>query len=67
MGMTLRLPPADDRALIALSEALGVSKHEATLRAIRELAARTLREEQVAALSEAARLRYAHLLRDPAR
>lgn len=62
MGMTLRLPPADDRVLIALAKAQGISKHEAALRAIRETAARVLHEKEVAALSEAARSRYAHLL-----
>ena len=34
--MTLRLSPEDERALAALADAEGVSKHEATVRAIAE-------------------------------
>lgn len=60
--MTLRLEPEDERALELLAEAEGVSKQEATVRAIREAAARHLREDKVRRLSAAARDRYAELL-----
>jgi uncharacterized protein (DUF1778 family) len=62
MAMTLRLEPEDERALTLLAEAEGVSKHEATVRAIREAAARHVREDKVRRLSTAARSRYADLL-----
>ncbi len=60
--MTLRLSEEDEQALNALAEADGVSKQEATVRAIHEAAARRLRRDQVAALSATARERYADLL-----
>ncbi|WP_353082638.1 CopG family transcriptional regulator [Tessaracoccus lapidicaptus] len=62
MAMTLRLDPEDEKALALLAEAEGVSKQEATVRAIREAAARRLREDKVRLLSNAARGRYADLL-----
>lgn len=62
MAMTLRLEPEDEKALALLAEAEGVSKQEATVRAIREAAARRLREDKVRHLSTAARARYADLL-----
>ena len=62
MAMTLRLEPEDERALTLLAEAEGVSKQEATVRAIREAAARRVREDKVSRLSAAARSRYADLL-----
>ena len=62
MAMTLRLDPEDEKALALLAEAEGVSKQEATVRAIREAAARRLREDRVRQLSTAARSRYADLL-----
>lgn len=62
MAMTLRLTPEDERALALLAEADGVSKQEATVRAIHEAASRRLRRDQVAALSASARERYADLL-----
>lgn len=62
MAMTLRLGPEDERALALLAEADGVSKQEATVRAIREAASRRLRRDKVAALSMTARDRYADLL-----
>src|SRR6476659_8464596 len=40
MAMTLRLTPEDEQLLTALAQAEGVSRHEATLRAIREAASR---------------------------
>jgi uncharacterized protein (DUF1778 family) len=62
MAMTLRLTPEDERLLAALAEAEGVSRHEATLRAIRETAARHAHEAKVAELSARARDRYADVL-----
>ena len=62
MAMTLRLEPEDEKALALLAEAEGVSKQEATVRAIREAAARHVREDKVRLLSAAARDRYADLL-----
>ena len=60
--MTLRLTPGDEQALALLAEADGVSKQEATVRAIHEAAARRLRRDKVADLSAAARTRYADVL-----
>ena len=62
VAMTLRLSPEDERLLAALPEAEGVSRHEATLRAIREAAARHGHENEVAKLSARARERYADVL-----
>ncbi|MBN9106856.1 MAG: CopG family transcriptional regulator [Propionibacteriaceae bacterium] len=62
MAMTLRLSPEDEQALALLAEADGVSKQEATVRAIHEAASRRLRRDKVASLSAAARERYAELL-----
>ncbi|MBB1495616.1 CopG family transcriptional regulator [Propioniciclava sp. MC1595] len=62
MAMTLRLGPEDEKALALLAEAEGVSKQEATVRAIREAAARHVREDKARRLSAAARDRYADLL-----
>ena len=60
MAMTLRLNDDDERLLAALAE--GVSKHEATLRAIRFAAERTAHREQVRRASADNRQRYADLL-----
>lgn len=60
--MTLRLTPEDEQALTLLAEADGVSKQEATVRAIHEAASRRLRRDKVADLSAAARTRYADVL-----
>ena len=60
--MTLRLTPEDEQALTQLAEAEGVSKQEATVRAIHEAASRRLRGDKLTALSAAARERYADLL-----
>ena len=62
MAMTLRLTPEDEQALALLAEADGVSKQEATVRAIHEAAARRLRRDKVADLWAAARTRYADVL-----
>ena len=47
MAMTLRLDAEDERALAELAEAQNISKHEATVRAIRDAAARTVHESRV--------------------
>jgi uncharacterized protein (DUF1778 family) len=62
MAMTLRLSSEDERLLAALAEAEGVSRHEATLRAIREAASRHAHQAKVADLSAQARERYADVL-----
>jgi predicted transcriptional regulator len=62
MAMTLRLSPDDEQALALLAEADGVSKQEATVRAIREAAYRRLRQDKIRTLSAGARQRYAELL-----
>lgn len=62
MAMTLRLNADDERALAALAEAEGVSKQEATVRAIREAAAHRGHEDRVRQLSATGRERYADLL-----
>jgi hypothetical protein len=62
MAMTLRLSPDDEQALTLLAEADGVSKQEATVRAIREAASRRLRQDKIRTLSAGARQRYADLL-----
>ncbi|WP_296136837.1 CopG family transcriptional regulator [uncultured Tessaracoccus sp.] len=62
MAMTLRLTPADEELLAQLAEQDGISRHEATLRAIREAAARQGHESEVANASARARDRYAALL-----
>jgi uncharacterized protein (DUF1778 family) len=62
MAMTLRLNEEQERDLAMLAEADGVSKHEAMVRAITGTAARRLRHDQVRALSQNGRERYAGLL-----
>ena len=62
MAMTLRLSPEDERLLADLAHADGISKQEATVRAIREAAQRHLHEAKVHQLSTKARVRYADLL-----
>lgn len=62
MAMTLRLNPEDEDALALLAEADGVSKQEATVRAIHEAASRRLRQDKIRILSASARERYADLL-----
>lgn len=62
MAMTLRLTDEDEQALAELAAAEGVSKHEATVRAIREAAQRRGHVARVSELSESARHRYADLL-----
>jgi len=62
MAMTLRLTDEDEQALALLAEAQGISKQEATVRAIRDAAARRVHEDRVSELSVAARARYADVL-----
>jgi hypothetical protein len=62
MAMTLRLSLDDEQALNLLAEADGVSKQEATVRAIHEAASRRLRQDNLRTLSADARQRYADLL-----
>lgn len=63
MAMTLRLTEEDERILAELAAREGISRQEATVRAIREVAARRGHEDAVRDLSERGRLRYADLLR----
>lgn len=60
--MTLRLSPEDENILAELAAQEGVSRQEATVRAIRETAACRGHESAVKELSAAARKRYADLL-----
>ena len=60
--MTLRLTPEDEQALTLLAEAQGVSKQEATVRAIHEAASRRLRRLAVAANVRLPRT-HPHMLR----
>ncbi|MGL4177118.1 MAG: CopG family transcriptional regulator [Dermatophilaceae bacterium] len=60
--MTLRLTDDDERTLAQLADELGVSKQEATVRAIRDAAARRGHEAKVRDASAWGRERYADLL-----
>ncbi len=62
MAMTLRLTEEDEKVLARLAEADGISRHEATIRAIHEVAARRGHESRVREASAEARTRYADLL-----
>lgn len=62
MAMTLRLTPDDEQLLAQLAEQDGISRQEATVRAIRESAARRGHQQAVSGLSASARERYADLL-----
>lgn len=62
MAMTLRLSDDDERLLATLAEAEGVSKHEATLRAIRSAADSRLHRDAVRHSSAQNRARYSDLL-----
>lgn len=62
MAMTLRLSEADERVLAMLAEADGISRQEATIRAIHEVAARRGHERRVTDASARARTRYADVL-----
>jgi len=62
MAMTLRLTDTDEKILADLAEQEGISRQEATVRAIREAAARRGHQQAVQALSVRGRERYADLL-----
>ncbi|MGA8047397.1 MAG: CopG family transcriptional regulator [Dermatophilaceae bacterium] len=62
MAMTLRLTDEDEQALALLAQSQGISKQEATVRAIRDAAARRGHEDKVRELSAQARTRYADVL-----
>lgn len=62
MAMTLRLTDDDEKILAELAREEGISRQEATVRAIREAAARRGHEKAVQDLSLRARTRYADLL-----
>jgi uncharacterized protein (DUF1778 family) len=62
VAMTLRLTDEDERALALLADAQGISKQEATVRAIRDAAGRQVHDERVRDLSAQARSRYAEVL-----
>ena len=62
MAMTLRLTDEDEQALAVLAQSQGISKQEATVRAIRDAAARSGHENRVRELSAQARTRYAEVL-----
>lgn len=62
MAMTLRLSPDDEMALALLAETEGISKQEATIRAIHEAAERHGHSAAVESASRSARARYVDLL-----
>ena len=62
MAMTLRLSEEDERLLTILAKEDGVSRQEATIRAIHEAAARRGHEQRVADASARIRSRYAEVL-----
>ena len=62
MAMTLRLTERDEQALAALAAADGVSKQEATIRAIDEVAERRGHQARVADASARVRTRYADVI-----
>ena len=62
MAMTLRLTPEDERMLAQLAADEGISRQEATIRAIHEIAAQHGHERTVAEASRRARARYADVL-----
>ncbi len=63
MAMTLRTSPEDDRLIEQLAAALGTSKHEAVLRAIRQQAERADHQGRVEASAARVTQRYGDLLR----
>lgn len=62
MAMTLRLSNEDERLLTLLAQEDGISRQEATIRAIHEVAARRGHERRVKEASARVRNRYADVL-----
>jgi len=62
MAMTLRLSKEDERLLTLLAQEDGISRQEATIRAIHEVAARRGLEQRVKEASARIRSRYADVL-----
>ncbi|HIY66949.1 MAG TPA: CopG family transcriptional regulator [Candidatus Agrococcus pullicola] len=62
MAMTLRLTPDDEQLLADLAAEQGLSRQEATVRAIREAAERRGHERTIRESSARYRQRYAELL-----
>ncbi len=62
MAMTLRLTEEEDAALVFLAEQQGVSKREATVRAIQESAQRLAHETRVAQATDRGLERWADVL-----
>ena len=62
MAMTLRLSKEDERLLTLLAQEDGVSRQEATIRAIHEVAARRGHEQRVKEAAARVRIRYAEVL-----
>jgi predicted transcriptional regulator len=62
MEMTSRLTEEQERALAMLADAKRVSKHEAVVRAIAEVAAARAWSERIQLLSQKGHARYASLL-----
>lgn len=62
VAMTLRLTEEDERILTRLAEDDGISRQEATIRAIHEMAARRGHAKDVTDASARVRARYADVL-----
>jgi uncharacterized protein (DUF1778 family) len=62
MAMNLRLTDEQDRALVALAEAQGISKQEAAIRAIVSEAARVTQDRQVREYARETIAEYRRLL-----
>ena len=63
----MRLSKEDERLLTLFAEEDGISRQEATIRAIREVAARRGHERRVKEASVRIRNRYANILERPGR
>ena len=62
MAMTLRLTEHDEQVLARLAAEDGISRQEATIRAIHEVAARRGHQQRLSYASAPARARYADVL-----